>query len=235
MKQLDVIILTNTVDDSIYRMTQNAIKSLRQSHPEDVFNIILMESNKTNNYSYDVDVYLKPDIDFNYNSYLNIGITHCICDYSCISNNDVIFRQDWWNKLHQAMLDYNLDTASPKSPTEQKGIVPRAEIKHRFTPISKVVEGYQVVVTFCGWCWVMTKNVREWLFPLDEQFTFFYQDNDIIFRLQEKNCKHALVGGALVEHFGQSSHKILHENRTYLKHTFDLEKKFVEKWKHKLQ
>lgn len=233
MKELDVIILTNTVDDAIYKMTKNAVKSLKESSENDIFNIILVESNKKNNYSYDVDVYLKPDEDFNYNVYLNLAIKHCTSDYSAVSNNDVLFHKGWWAKLKQAMNQYNLDTASPKSPIEQKGIVTRAEMKHRYTPLNKVVEGYEVVVTFCGWCWVMTKDVRSWLFPLDEQFSFFYQDNDIIYRLQEMNCRHALVGGSLVEHFGQSSHKILHQNNTYLQHTFGLEKKFVEKWKHK--
>lgn len=235
MKQLDVIILTNTVDDSIYRMTTNAINSLRKSSENDVFNIILVESNKTTNYAYEVDMYLKPEEEFNYNIYLNMAIKHCECDYSCVSNNDVLFHKNWWPKLNEKMVEMSLDTASPKSPIQQNGIVPRAEIKHRFTPINKVVEGYQVVYTFCGWCWVMTKDVRNWLFPLDEQFSFFYQDNDIIMRLQEKNCKHALVGGSLVEHYGQSSHKILHDNKKYLDFTFNLEKKFIDKWKHKFQ
>jgi len=235
MKQLDVIILANTCDDHIYKMTCNAISSLRSSSSEDLFNIILIESNKSTKYEYDVDVLLRPEEPFNYNVYLNIGIEHCNNEFTCISNNDVLFRQGWWSKLHSKMIELNLDTASPKSPRQQQGIVPRAEIKHRFTPLNKVVEGYEVVYTFCGWCWVMTKNIREWLFPLDEQFSFFYQDNDIIMRLKEKDCKHALIGGSLVEHFGQSSHKILHENKTYLEHTFNLEKKFIEKWKNKLQ
>jgi hypothetical protein len=53
-------------------------------------------------------------------------------------------------------------------------------------------------------------------------------------RLQEENCRHALVAGSLVDHFGQSSHKILKDSGNYLKHTYSLEKKFVDKWKHKM-
>ena len=59
MKELDVIILTNTIDDAIYNMTKNAIKSLRDSSENDLFNIILVESNKANNYQYDVDIFLR--------------------------------------------------------------------------------------------------------------------------------------------------------------------------------
>jgi GT2 family glycosyltransferase len=234
MKQLDVIMLTNTNSDAIYNMTTKAIDSLRKSSDNDVFNVILMESNTTTR-NYNVDKFIKPDEKFNYNKFLNIAIQYCNSDYICISNNDVFFHKNWWEKMLKAMIDNNLDTASPKSTVEQKGIVPRAEIKHRFTPLNKIVEGHHVVYTFCGWCWVMKKEIKEWLFPLDEQFSFFYQDNDVIMRLQERNCKHALIGGSLVDHYGQSSHKILHDQGTYLQHTFNLEKKFIEKWKDKMK
>ena len=235
MSILDVIILTNTADDEIYKMTSKAIESLKKSSSKHQFHIILMESNKNSKYKYDVDVFDIPEQDFNYNIYLNKAISYCIGDYSCVSNNDVYFHPEWYDKLHDAMVKHNLDTASPKSKIEQVGIVPRAEIKHRFTPVSKIVEGYQVVYTFCGWCWVMTKEVREWLFPLDEQFAFFYQDNDMICRLEDKGCKHALIGGALVDHYGQSSHRILRDNGNWHKYTFGLEKTFLNKWKHKFE
>jgi hypothetical protein len=88
---------------------------------------------------------------------------------------------------------------------------------------------------FCGWFWAMKKSVREWLFPLDEKFSFFYQDNDITMRLEEKESKHALVAASHVDHFGQSSHKILLESKQYYKHTFGLEKTFMEKWQHKFK
>ena len=231
MPSLDVIILTNTANDEIYKMTSKAIDSLRKSSNENSFNIILVESNNNFDKTYNVDVFLNPKEEFNYNTYLNIASEHCICDYSCVSNNDVVFFPSWWENLRDNMIKHNLDTASPKSPTEQIGIVPKYEIKHRYTPNSKIVEGYMVVYTFCGWCWVMTKNVREWLFPLDEQFKFFYQDNDIIMRLQEKNCRHALVASSHVTHFGQTSHKLLHEKGVWYNYTFGLEQAFRNKWK----
>lgn len=235
MPLLDVIILTNTIDEKIYSMTKTAIESLKKSSNQHSFNIILFESNKNSKYIYDVDIYEVPEQDFNYNIFLNLAIKHCKGDYTCISNNDVFFHNNWFDNLFQAMTDHNLDTASPKSKIEQRGIVPRAEIKHRFTPLNKIVEGYQVVYTFCGWCWVMKKEIREWLFPLDEQFSFFYQDNDIICRLEEKNCRHALIGNSLVDHYGQSSHYILQKNNKWHSYTFGLEKKFIEKWKHKIE
>jgi GT2 family glycosyltransferase len=232
MPQIDIMILTNTINDKIFKMTTNAIESLIESEDPDTFNIILIESNKNSHYEYkNVNHFITPDSDFNYNTYLNIGEKKCECDYSAVSNNDVLFHKNWWTSMKKAMIEHNLDTASPRSPREQIGIMPQVEIRHRYTPESKIIFGHSLVYTFCGWFWAMKKEVREWLFPLDESFTFFYQDNDIIMRLLEKECKHALVAKSKVDHFGQQSHKILIDNGTYFKHTEKMRIHFENKYK----
>ena len=146
MKELDVIFLTYTGDEETYKMTKNAIQSLKSSE-NNSFNIIVLESNKQSKYKYEVDHFLIPDEPFNYNKYLNIGAEYCECDFTAVSNNDVIFNKGWWTKMKAAFESHNLDTASPKSPTEQFGLNPYWEIKHRYTPITKVVEGFDVVYT----------------------------------------------------------------------------------------
>ena len=235
MSTLSIIMLTNTVNEDIFKMTQHALDSLKQSIGSENFNVVLVESNKEHSWNYNhVNFYLKPPVNFNYNTYLNIAIENCDSDYICISNNDVNFHKDWWQKLEKAMISKNLDTASPRSPTEQKGIVPHAEIKHRYTPDCVIREGFELIVNFCGWCWVMKKEVKDWLFPLDEQFSFFFQDNDVIMRLKQKGCKHGLVGGSKVNHYGQSSHGIFKSREDWYKNTFGLEKAFIEKWRNYL-
>ncbi len=233
MFDLDIIMLTNTKDDRIYEMTKKAIQSLRDSE-DSKFNVILVESNKESNYEFDVEHYLIPEEKFNYNVFLNIGSKYCVSDYSAVSNNDVLFTKNWWTIMKKAMEKHNLDTASPKSHTRQNGVNDIVEMKHRYTPDTKIVEGHYVVYTFCGWFWAMKKSVREWLFPLDEQFSFFYQDNDIIMRLLEKNCRHALIGNSKVSHFGQRSHDILIKEGSYYKHTAGLRTVFENKYKDKL-
>ena len=69
---------------------------------------------------------------------------------------------------------------------------------------------------------------------LDEQFSFFFQDNDVIMRLKQKGCKHGLVGGSKVNHYGQSSHGIFKSREDWYKNTFGLEKAFIEKWRNYL-
>ena len=52
--------LTNTVNQDIYRMTQNALNSLHNSEGSENFNVVLVETNKDYDWSYNhVNFYLK--------------------------------------------------------------------------------------------------------------------------------------------------------------------------------
>jgi GT2 family glycosyltransferase len=232
MATLDIIMTGFTGTEEIKKMTERSIQSLWDSEGSENFNIIFLESNLDSDHKYNVSHQVHPEFPYHCNKYYNIGITYAKSDFTAIVNNDTFFHKNWWTKLHTAMIKHSLDCASPRSPVEQFGLVPRAEMKHRFTPINKVVEGYEAAVTFCGWCWVIKREVREWLFPVDEQFSFYYNDNDVAMHLKERGCKHALVAASMVEHYGQRSHKALHDRNEYYKHTFALEKNFTEKWKH---
>lgn len=235
MAKLDLIMTGFTGSEELKRMTENSIKSIRDSEGSEDFNIIYLESNLQSKHQYDCDVQIHPDFPYHCNKYYNIGIQHAQGDFTAIVNNDTYFHPNWWKRMHDAFVKYDLDSASPRSSVQQHGIVPTVEIKHRFTPYSKVVFGFEPVYTFCGWCWVIKKEVRDWLFPVDEQFSFYFNDNDVCMALQEKGCKHALVASSVVDHFGQRSHKALHDRGEYHKHTFGLEPTFIKKWQHKLQ
>lgn len=232
MATLDIIMTGFTGSDEIREMTERSIRSLRESEGSENFNIIFLESNQESTHKYDVDHQIHPDFPYHCNKYYNIGIQYATSDFTGIVNNDTYFYKNWWTKMHAAMEKHSLDSASPRSPVEQFGLIAQCEMKHRFTPPTRVVEGFLAAYTFCGWCWVIRKEVREWLFPVDEQFSFYYNDNDVAMHLKDHGCKHALVAGSLVEHYGQRSHKALHDRGEYYKHTFGLEKNFVDKWKH---
>lgn len=205
MAVLDVIMLTNTADDSIYQMTKETINSLKASDGLEDINIILLESNKNSNYFYDVNHYIKPDISFNYNAYLNIGVKYANSEYTCISNNDIIFSKNWWTKLKNSIDKYNLDVASPKSTAPLQPHNNQQEyFKHMYTPdsITKIeLKRY----SFAGWCFTITEDVRNWLFPLDEQFSHYHQDIDLIMVLKQKDVKHGFVASSKVEHLGNKS------------------------------
>lgn len=202
---LDVIMLTNTANDSIYEMTKNTIKSLKESDGLDSVNIILLESNKNCEYIYDVSHTIKPDSPFNYNSYLNIGSEYASSKFTCISNNDIIFSKDWWVKLKSGIDKHNLDIASPKSITPiQPHNNQKEYFKHFYTPESTTkieLKRY----SFAGWCFTFTDEVRKWLFPLDEQFSHYHQDIDLIMVLKQHNVKHGFVASSKVQHLGNKS------------------------------
>ena len=72
MATLDIIMLSNTINHEIYNMTKHALKTLKESIGRKDFKVILVETNKDLDLTYDdADVVLKPRIPFNYNTYLN--------------------------------------------------------------------------------------------------------------------------------------------------------------------
>lgn len=228
MYELDVLMLTNTANDEIYKMTSEAVNSLRASEGLRNANIVLLESNKESYYKFDVDQYIIPDIDFNYNAYLNIGYRYCNGSYTCVSNNDIIFSKTWWTKMKSAFQKYNLDAASPKSTMPVQSHNNQSDyLKHYYTPDSLVKIEIKTY-SFAGWCLTMTAETRDWLFPLDEQFIHYHQDLDIMMRLQEKGIKHGFVAGSKMHHYGNKSSALLSEGQK--KNLVNSRRLFDKKW-----
>lgn len=201
--------LTCTANDEIYNMVKKAVDTLRESDGLSNANIILVESNLQSKYKFNVDHYIIPDIPFNYNAYLNIGIKYAKSKYTCISNNDIVFSKTWWTKLKNAMEKYDLDIASPKSTMKiQEHNVKKDYFKHMYTP-ETLVKIELKKYSFAGWCFTITDEVRDWLFPLDERFVHYHQDMDLLMIFNERNCKHGFVPASKVLHFGNSSSDLI--------------------------
>ena len=133
MRELDVIMTGFTGDDEIREMTENSLKSLRDSEGGEDFNIIFLESNPEATPYDSVDVYVKPGFQYHCNKYYNIGASHAISEYTAIVNNDTYFDPKWWTKMKAAMIEHSLDSASPRSMIQQTGLNPSVEMKHRYT------------------------------------------------------------------------------------------------------
>lgn len=227
MYKIDVICLTDTYDNSMYEITNRVIKSLRISEKNVKFNIILLESNKETNFTYEnVDVYVRPEEEFNYNKYLNIANEYLTSDWVLVTNNDVIYQREWFSKIQEI---YNkrpdIESFSPKEVLFYSTIY-----GDHFDSEDEYFEGYNVTESVMGWSLVMRKRVWDEIYPWDENFDFYYQDNDYAKTIESKGIKHAVVRDSLTLHIG---------NINFFKSNVDEDRdkkmeedyyKFIKKW-----
>jgi len=227
MMSIDVICLTNTYDNSMYEVTNRVIKSVRISEKNVKFNIILLESNKETNFTYEnVDVYIRPEEEFNYNKYLNIANEYLTSDWVLITNNDVIYQREWFSKILEI---YNkrpdIESFSPKEVLFYSTIY-----GDHFDSGDDYFESYRVTESVMGWSLVMRKRVWDEIYPWDENFDFYYQDNDYAKTIESKGIKHAVVRDSLTLHIG---------NINFFKSNVDEDRnkkmeedyyKFIKKW-----
>jgi len=227
MYKIDVICLTDTYDNSMYEVTNRVIKSVRISEKNVKFNIILLESNKETNFTYEnVDVYIRPEEEFNYNKYLNIANEYLTSDWVLITNNDVIYQREWFSKILEI---YNkrpdIESFSPKEVLFYSTIY-----GDHFDSEDDYFESYRVTESVMGWSLVMRKRVWDEIYPWDENFDFYYQDNDYAKTIESKGIKHAVVRDSLTLHIG---------NINFFKSNVDEDRdkkmeedyyKFIKKW-----
>ena len=202
MKSLpvDVIMLTNTANQQYYEMTRECIASLRVSEENTAFHIILVETNTHSPYVYDVDQLLVPNVKFHYNKYVNLALDYCTHDWVVISNNDLIYHENWFSAIEL------VHSANPRiqsfSPWDDNWHTSRIDKS------SNVHFGYRTALQVTGWCLAIRKKVFDIIGKLDEHYAFHYQDDDYAMTLKEHGILHALVKGAKVTHLCNQSREL---------------------------
>ena len=220
MKDLDIVILSNTADINYYKLLKQCITSIK-SNKDINTNIIVVETNKElkgKDLKLPIDVLYIPDDEvFNYNKFLNYGLNYCKHDFICISNNDVIYEA---NTL-KVLVDY-LDKYDSVSPWDNND-------SWKFHPARGTYEGYKTTSHLTGWCIVTKRSTLEKIGgTFDENFAFWYQDNDYAELLKTHNLTHALIGDVSVYHLGQRSLKLFGEKVNEMTH--GLLDTFNQKW-----
>ena len=219
---IDVVILSYTKNERFYNMTRHCIESLHDSETNWKFRVHLVEtSDELKDFSYDDIVHqvIHPSVPFNYNLYLNQALPDCISQYTIIMNNDVLCHRNWFSEIVSAMNQHQLDSASPKCPVWEA---------HR-PYIEGVVAGFDSGVQFCGWCLVLRDSTLKHIMPLDETFSFWFQDNDLAQYLRCTGKHQALVTSSLVTHLESQSHELL-EEKDRIEKTYGLRQAFADKW-----
>lgn len=192
------IVLSKTDNDSIFNMNQDCFNTFVKSveHINGAFEIILVESNKESEYYYTTPnlKIITPDDVFNFHKFLNIGIAQAKGEYLILSNNDVLFDENWLKEvLKIAKTNKKITSFSPYDAKANK--LPLDSIKK-----NNYILGYQIQKHLTGWCIVTHKSVFKRIKKLDDRFKFYYADNDYAMQLQKYNIKHALVTKAIAHH-----------------------------------
>lgn len=229
--EADVIILSNTKTEELFKILKQTVDSLHDREPEHTFNVLIIESNKelsstfTDRLAQIRGKFIIPKVDFNYNQFLNIGLRECKSDYIVISNNDIVYYDNWFtNILKQFEKDPKLMSAAP---------IDRKWHRHseeHFSSSKEIHIGFRTSYELPGWCFVVKKEVFKILGTFDERFKFYYQDNDWAELYRLHNVKHGLCTTSHIHHLLSKSHNLLTGDDRKLYNMNEQHKVFSDKW-----
>ena len=224
MSSLHTIILANSANNNIHRMTQKCIDTLWTYGSADKNEVVVVETQPLGSeyVRYDGAISVHPNESFKYNRFQNIGYQFLKerntfdAEYVLLANNDLVFHPGWFCPLVRA-INLGYDSVSPKSPGWM--------FHNNFD--DSIHEGWNIGHEFAGWCLLFKKSSLEKLMPLDEQFEFWYSDNDMVANMRSLGMKHALVGSSKVTHLTSKSHDLADDIAHF---TYGMEYRYDLKW-----
>lgn len=198
---LSVIILSYAIDDEIYQMNCQCLASLFDSEnwEEGQLQVLLIESNKQNPYTYDQRVeVLIPDERFNFHRFFNIGLAHTEGEFVAFCNNDIVFTQDWFSYImavkqsHPEFMCFSpLDRSYPLMGED----------------ILSSTKDYYIGWTnkkhFAAWCFVWERKIFDVIGKFDETFDFYSADDDELQTLRYYAIPNVVVTHSEVKHLSQ--------------------------------
>jgi GT2 family glycosyltransferase len=203
MPKFSLIVLSKTDTQSNFNMNLNCfntfIESAKRANID--YELLLIESNKESKHNYHLKYLkiIKPEENFNFHKFLNIGVTNASGDFYILSNNDVVFNENWLSELiFVSNKKPKIESFSPFDKNSNK--LPKQLIENH-----TYIEGYEIQKHLTGWCLVIRKSVFKTIKKLDERFNFYYADNDYSMQLQKYNIRHALITKAIVHHLGKDN------------------------------
>ena len=201
---MNIIMLAYSGSDYQKSLTQASIESLRRSASSgnlqlDDMKITIVESGpEIYNYSKVDHIVKYPETDgFNYNKALNEGVKEALrrfgrSEWWCFTNNDVIFGENWLVEICKAIaINSQLGAVSPNERYPKVGI----DI------------GYTLGKNFAGCCFLLKDSVLAGLFPFDERFFFYFQDEDILEQLKSAGVQSGRVLSSRIFHIGGQTGK----------------------------
>lgn len=204
------IMLSNTVSQYHENMTNRAINTAFEHKGSHDLTITVVETNSdfTGYFNNPNVAFIKPNRPFGYNEFINIGYDFMVNDssesfedydpdYVMIMNNDLIFHEKWLDNLVSGIEAGGYDSVSPKNPNW---------LFHVNYIDDNVYEGWGIGYQLAGWAIMFKADSFARLYPLDQRFKFWAQDNDLVDTMQALNMRHALIANSLVTHLTNQSH-----------------------------
>jgi len=205
---VDIIIISHAKTATLFDLTQATIDSCHASDKNVTFNILVLEQEPNVIYRDCVTGFTKGE--FNYNAYMNLGISMTGNKYVCLCNNDLVFGKDWAANIIAAMKENELLSACP-AQKEKTGIE----------------YGYANSHHMNGWCIMCDRNLFDIIGEIDTRFKFWFADNAYAEQLKKYDIKHAVVNNSVVKHLGSSTLKTL-DTITNKSFTTEIIKSFIE-------
>lgn len=192
------LIIISCGKNGLDQITRNALISLKNS--EDFkFNVIVVESEPI---YYEDCLTIHPKEKFNYNKFINIGLSYCKNEIVSFCNNDLIFHKNWMSSHIEIFKNHpKIESLSPKCNFWKNG-----QKYEKHSNFSKGIyfgsrSGYELT----GWCITVKRSLLNKIGNLDTTTSFWYSDNTYSMQLNKNRIIHALNADSLVTHlFGKS-------------------------------
>lgn len=206
---VDIIILSNGKDQRLREITQQAVDSCHLSETDIWFNVLVLEQQENVQYKNCLTAYIQGQ--FNYNKFMNVGISFTGNEYVCLCNNDLIFYKGWATALIEAMKANDILSACP-TQRQREGIEYGYNNNHHMN----------------GWCIMTNRKLYDIIGDLDTEFPFWFADNAYAEQLKKHGVKHAVINTSVVRHLGSTTLNTL-EKDLHNEYTHGLIKKFIDK------
>lgn len=234
--KLTAIVLSCTKNADLLQMHLNMLESFKENSPADA-QMIVLENNsdpvlreewkqaiEAAGYRYEF-----VDGPFNMNKLYNYGTGISETDFVCYCNSDIIFFPNWAEGLLKKFeADDELVCVTPFSELqidEENYRWPRFRDSNDLEPKDELV----LTSKLAPWCYCFKKSfVVDVMHGWDENFTSFFQDNDISMFLEKGGYKSGVSLDSRVDHLGNQTYKLVPDQN---KAEFDTNKEIFEsKW-----
>jgi GT2 family glycosyltransferase len=199
LKMISVIILSNTLDEEIYQINVNCIRSLLESENWEIhggLEILLIESNRNHSFVYDKSVkVLMPEEPFNFNRFLNIGVRQSSGEFIALCNNDILFSPGWFTEILK--VEEKNTRLLCFSPVDRNYPAMSYDV---FPEEKDYYIGWNNQQHFAAWCFIVKRNIFSITGKFDETFNFYSADDDFLLTLRKNALDNALVTHSHVKH-----------------------------------